>query len=53
MHGRMKEDRVTVDPPMNDKIGPKFGIDWATKRTEARMVERMITRFTPNSKKKY
>ena len=32
-----------------DKIGPKFGIDCATNRTESKIVTRIITLLGPNS----
>lgn len=45
----MKEDRDTVVPPMNDRMGPKFGMDSATNRTQARTETRMTTRCQLNA----
>ena len=49
MHGSMNEESDTVEPPMNDNIGPKFGIDCATKRTAVNIEHRIITRFHPKA----
>jgi len=44
----MNEERETVEPPMKARIGPKFGIDSATNRTERRIDTRITTRLTLN-----
>ncbi len=49
MHGNMNEDKLTVEPPINVKIGPKRGIDCATNKTAAKIDTLMITRLKPNS----
>jgi hypothetical protein len=51
MHGKIKDDKDTVDPPINDKIGPKFGMDWATNKTAIKMHVRMTNLFKLKSLK--
>ena len=46
----MNEESETVEPPISDKIGPKFGIDWATNKTDNTVPKRIKTRLTPNAK---
>lgn len=41
----MKEESDTVEPPINDKIGPKFGIVCATNKTDTKIVTLIITRL--------
>ena len=41
----MNDDKVTVEPPINDKIGPKFGIDWLTNKTAINTHKRIMTRL--------
>lgn len=49
MQGRIKDDKETVDPPINASMGPKFGIDWAINKTAASIEHRITTRFKLNS----
>lgn len=45
----MNDDNVTVEPPMNDNMGPKFGIDWATNKTDNNTDVLIMTLFRLNS----
>jgi len=45
MQGKINDDKETVDPPINDKIGPKFGIDCATNKTAVKMPVRIRNLF--------
>lgn len=48
MHGKINDDKETVDPPINDKIGPKLGIDWATNKTRINTLNLITTLCIPN-----
>ena len=48
MQGKIKDESDTVEPPINDKIGPKFGIDCATNKTESKIDKRIIILLGPN-----
>jgi hypothetical protein len=48
MHGKINDESDTVEPPIKDKIGPKFGIDCATNKTAIKIDKRIITLLSPN-----
>ena len=52
MHGKMKAIIVTVEPPINDKIGPKLGSASATAIMKRTIAVRNRTLFQPNSEKR-
>ena len=51
MHGKIKAIIVTVEPPINDKIGPKLGSASATPIMKRTIAVRSRILFQPNPKK--